>query len=217
VRLLDHVAQCGVRFLVRQNCGTSGDSPVPPIFPEPSRAVRCDPFSRTSSLHVLSLHVVKGKIGFVCLVERSWTGPVNWSEFWNPNVRGPVCFNPPAVRSVVPITYKRTELALAGLSRAQLIASLQDAIRKQELSALEPGTTCYMMSKQGQIGAAVGHWHPHLLFYSHRSEGADWSAELPGSPVLLNSQFQGAPELLASFIVRVPDWADRAPVSGHAH
>jgi hypothetical protein len=162
--------------------------------------------ARDATIQVLKEHgyetVVKGKNGFVCLVERSWMGPVDSPEFWNPKMRGPVCFKPPAVRSVLPITYKRTELALAGRSRTQLIASMQEAIRKKELPALEPGAMAYMMSKQGQLGDAVGHWHPHLMFYSARSDGADWGADVPGSPVLLNPQFQGAPEPLANFITR---------------
>ena len=37
----------------------------------------------------------KGKNGFVCLVERAWMGPMDGAEFWNPKVRGAVCFNPP--------------------------------------------------------------------------------------------------------------------------
>ena len=168
--------------------------------------------SRDATIQVLKEHgyetAVQGKNGFVCLVERSWMGAVDWPQFWNPKVRGPVCFNPPAVRSVLPITYKRTELALAGLSRTQLIASMRDVVRKKELPALEPGAMAYMMSKQGQLGDAVGHWHPHLMFYSARSDGADWGADLPGSPVLLNPQFQGAPEPLANLMVQVPDWSD---------
>lgn len=177
--------------------------------------------SRDATIQVLKEHgyetVVKGKNGFVCLVERAWMGPVDWPEFWNPKVRGPVCFNPPAVRSVLPITYKRTEFALAGLSRTQLIASMQDVVRKKELPALEAGAMAYMMSKQGQLGDSVGHWHPHLMFYSARSGGADWGADLPGSPVLLNPQFQGAPEPLANLMVRVPDWSDGTRQSGQVH
>ncbi len=177
--------------------------------------------SHDATIQVLKEHgyetAVQGKNGFVCLVERSWMGPVDSPEFWNPKMRGPVCFNPPAVRSVLPITHKRTELALAGLSRTQLVASMQEMVRKKELPALEPGAMSYMMSKQGQLGDAVGHWHPHLMFYSARSEGADWGADVPGSPVLLNPQFQGAPEPLATFIVRVPAWSDGTPASGHTH
>jgi hypothetical protein len=160
---------------------------------------------------------VQGKNGFVCLVERSWMGPVDSPEFWNPKMRGPVCFNPPAVRSVLPITYKRTELALSGLSRTQLIAGMRDAVRKKELPVLEPGAMAYMMSKGGQLGDAVGHWHPHLMFYSARSDGADWGANVPGSPVLLNPQFQGAPEPLATFIIQVPAWSDGSPGPEHTH
>jgi hypothetical protein len=177
--------------------------------------------SHDATILVLKEHgydtAVKGRNGFVCLVERSWMGPVDSPEFWNPKMRGPVCFNPPAVRSVLPITYKRTELALAGLSRTQLIARMQDLVLKKELPALEPGAMSYMMSKDGQLGDAVGHWHPHLMFYSARSDGTDWGADVPGSPVLLNPQFQGAPEPLATFIIRVPAWSDGTPASGHVH
>jgi hypothetical protein len=75
----------------------------------------------------------------------------------------------------------------------------------------------YTMSKQGQLGDAVGHWRPHPMFYSAGSNDADWGAELPGSPVLLSARFQGALEPPATFIVRVPDWSDSPPGFGHAH
>jgi hypothetical protein len=94
---------------------------------------------------------------------------------------------------------------------------MQDVVRKKQLPALEPGAMAYMMSKQGQLGDANGHWHPHLMFYSARSDGADWGADAPGSPVLLNPQFQGAPEPLATFIVRVADWSDGTPEPGRGH
>ena len=38
---------------------------------------------------------VKGKNGFVCLVERSWMSPFDFAQFWNPKMRGPICFNRP--------------------------------------------------------------------------------------------------------------------------
>ena len=160
---------------------------------------------------------VKGKNGFVCLVERSWMGPVDSQEFWNPHMRGPVCFNPAAARSVLPITYRRTEFALGGLSRSQLIAKMKDLVAQHALPAVQVGAMSYMMSKDGQLGDAVGHWHPHLMFYSTRSDGSDWGADVEGSPVLLNPQFQGAPEPLATFIVRVPNWSDGAPAAQHPH
>src|SRR4029077_6786258 len=42
---------------------------------------------------------VKGKNGFVCFVQRSWTAGFDDPEFWNPKIRGPNCFNPPAART----------------------------------------------------------------------------------------------------------------------
>src|SRR5271170_7295930 len=91
---------------------------------------------------------VKGKNGFVCLVERSWMSPFDFPEFWNPKMRGPICFNPAAVRSILPLTFKRTELVLAGLSKAQIIEGIK-AFDAKGLPALEPGAMCYMMSPQG--------------------------------------------------------------------
>jgi hypothetical protein len=67
----------------------------------------------------------KGKNGFVCIVERSWMSQFDFPEFWNSKMRGPICFNPPAVRSVLPFTYQRTEMILAGLSKPQIIEPLK--------------------------------------------------------------------------------------------
>jgi hypothetical protein len=154
---------------------------------------------------------VKGSNDFVCVVERSWMSPFDSPEFWNPKMRGPICFNPPAVRSVLPLTYKRTEMALAGLSKTQMIARLKEAIEHKEMPALEPGAMTYMMSKESYLGDQVGHWHPHLMFYGPRSDGADWGADLPGSPVLLNPEFQTSPEPLTSVMVQVLKWSDGTP------
>ena len=59
---------------------------------------------------------VAGTNGFLCIVERSWTAGFGDPGFWNPKIRGPICFNPPAVRTYLPMTIARTRLALAGKS-----------------------------------------------------------------------------------------------------
>src|SRR3984893_2547480 len=61
---------------------------------------------------------VKGKNGFTCMVERSWAAGIDDPDFWNPKLRAPICFNPPAARFNVPLNSKRTELVLSGRSRA---------------------------------------------------------------------------------------------------
>jgi hypothetical protein len=159
---------------------------------------------------------VEGKNGFVCVVERSWMSHFDSLEFWNPKLRGPLCFNPPAVRSVLPITFKRTELVLAGLSKAQIIEGIKAFIKKN-LPPLEPGGMTYMMSKQGYLADEGGHWVPHLMFYVPQTGDIDWGADVPNSPVLLSPQFNGAPEPITVFMVPVLNWSDGspAPMQGH--
>jgi hypothetical protein len=150
---------------------------------------------------------VKGKNGFVCLVERSWMSPFDFPQFWNPKMRGPICFNPAAVRSILPLTFKRTELVLAGLSKTQIIEGIK-AFDAKELPRVEPGAMCYMMSTHGYLNDSAGHWVPHLMFYVPLTDAKSWGADLPGSPVMLNPQFAGAPEPITEYMIPVSTWSD---------
>jgi hypothetical protein len=163
--------------------------------------------------------VIEGSNGFVCIVERAWMSPFDDPEFWNPKIRGAICFNPAAARSVLPLTYKRTELALAGLSRTEMAAALKDAQAKKELPVLQSGAMTYMMSKQSYLGDVTGNAAPHLMFYVPRRDGVSWGEDLPHSPVILNRQFEGSPEPLRSYIIPVFNWSDGTPTSsgGHKH
>jgi hypothetical protein len=79
-------------------------------------------------------------------------------------MRGPICFNPPAVRSILPLTLKRTELVLAGLPKAQITEGIKEYDAKG-LPPLEPGAMSFMMLPQGYLNDKAGHWVPHLMFY----------------------------------------------------
>jgi hypothetical protein len=151
--------------------------------------------------------VVKGNNGFVCVVERAWMSPFNSPGFWNPKMRGPICFNPAAVRSILPLTIKRTELVLAGQSKAQIMESIK-AFDAKEVPPLEPGAMSYMMSVQGYLNDSAGHWVPHLMFYVPLTDPKSWGADLPGTPVMLNPQFRGAPEPITEFMIPVAAWSD---------
>jgi hypothetical protein len=157
---------------------------------------------------------VEGRNGFVCMVERSWTSAFNSAEFWNPKVRAPLCFNPAAARSILPLTIKRTEMVLAGLSKAQMIDSIKAGFDNKELPTPEPGAMCYMMSRAGHLNDAVGPFVPHLMFYFPLTDKSSWGADLPDSPVTLNPQFQGGPEPITEFVIAVGKWSDgtAAPV-----
>lgn len=62
---------------------------------------------------------VRGKNGFVCMVERSWMAAFDSPEYWNPKVRGAECLNRQAARSIVPIAELRTKMVMAGHSKAR--------------------------------------------------------------------------------------------------
>ncbi|HWY53393.1 MAG TPA: zf-HC2 domain-containing protein [Terriglobales bacterium] len=151
---------------------------------------------------------IEGRNGFVCMVERSWMSPFNSAEFWNPKVRVPQCFNPAAARSILPLTIKRTEMVLAGLSKAQMIDSIKAGFDNKELPIPEPGAMCYMMSRAGYLNDALGHYVPHLMFYFPLTDKSSWGADLPDSPVTLNPQFQGGPEPITEFVIGVGKWSD---------
>ena len=159
---------------------------------------------------------VTGKNGFVCLVERSWTSLTdNDPEFWNPKERFPICYNAPAARFLLPLTVKKTEMALAGQSHAQIIAGVK-AFGKKELPPLEPGAMCYMMSSQGYLSDALGHAAPHLMFYV--PQGTAWGANSPGSPVLQGpQQFPGPPQPVSILVIMAPKWSDGTDASKDGH
>jgi hypothetical protein len=186
-----------------------------------ARSAAPDAISRDATILVLGRHgyetAVKGKNGFVCVVERGWMGPFDGEfavNFWNPKLRGPVCFNPPAVRSILPMTYKRTEMILAGQSKAQVIEGIKIFVR-QKLPPLEPGAMSYMMSKEQYLTDGGQHnWMAHLMIYTPLMDSAVWGADLPHSPVLLNPQFHGDPEPIDVFMVPTDKWSDgtRSPM-----
>jgi hypothetical protein len=157
---------------------------------------------------------IQGTNGFVCFVQRSWAAGPDAREFWNSDLRAPICLNPPAARSFLPLIIKKTEWVLAGRSKAQIAEDLKAAFDKKELPTLEPGAMCYMLSKQGYLSDRGGHWHPHLMFFVPFTEAKVWGADLPGSPILAA---EDPAERLTIFLVPVGEWSDGTADSGHDH
>jgi len=173
-----------------------------------ARTAAPESISRDAEVLVLGRHgfetAVKGKNGFVCIVERSWTSTAD-PDFWDPKVRTPICYNAAAARSVLLRNIKRTDLILAGRTKAQTDETIVAAVDKKELPAMEPGAICYMMSKQGFGGDSVPHWPPHLMFYYPQTDPSIWGANLPGSPVVGISDTS---EHVTTFVVEVKTWSD---------
>ncbi len=174
-----------------------------------ARSAAPESISRDAEVLVLGRHgfetAVKGKNGFVCIVERSWTSAPD-PDFWNPKVRTPICYNAAAARSVLVRNIKRTDLILAGRTKDQVDEAIFAAVDKKELPAMELGAMCYMMSKQGVGGDdTVEHGPSHLMFYFPQTDPAIWGAGLPGSPILGLTDTR---EHVTTFVIAVQRWSD---------
>jgi len=173
-----------------------------------ARSAAPESISRDAEVLLLGRHgfetAVKGKNGFVCTVERSWTSAPD-ADFFNPKVRVPECLNAAAARSYLLRNIKRTDLILAGRTKNQVDEIIAAAVDKKELPAMEPGAMCYMMSKQGYAGDSVEHWPAHLMFFYSQTDLATWGAGLPGSPIL---GLKDTREHLTMFAIAVQHWSD---------
>lgn len=157
----------------------------------------------------------KGTTGFTCLVERSWMSPFDSAEFWNWKMRGPICYNPAASRTVLLYTLQRTNLAISGLSKSQMLDRTKAAVADKQLPTPEAGSMSYMMSKHGDLGDNVGQWLSHLMFYAPKADGANdgasWGADSHASPVILDTSHRVVPEPETIFMVAVAHWSDGTP------
>ena len=175
-----------------------------------ARSAAPESISRDAGVMVLGRRgydtAAQGKNGFVCLVQRSWTAGIDDPEFWNPKLRAPICFNPAAARTYLPLVIRKTESLLAGRSKAQMFEEVKTALAKKELPALESGAIGYMMSKQGYLSDhEPPHWHPHLMIFVPLTGTLTWGANLPGTPLIgANATEDG----LTVFLIPVGKWSD---------
>jgi hypothetical protein len=174
-----------------------------------ARSAGPDLVSQDADVMVLGAHgyetAVKGKNGFVCIVERSWTAGIEDPQFWNPKLRGPLCLNPAAARTYLPLTFLKTKSVLAGRSKDQMAEDIKAAFDKKELPELEPGAMCYMLSKQQYLNDSATHWHPHVMFFVPPTEAAAWGANLKGSPMIASEVNL---DRLTIFMIPVGKWSD---------
>ncbi len=154
---------------------------------------------------------VEGTNGFICLVLRSFTGPWANPEFWNPKHIDPICYNPAAVRTVLPQDTMRTNLALKGLSKERMREEILKAYGLGKLKAPENGALAFMMSKNQMLGDAIGHWRPHIMLYIPNATYFELGAIgqfAPGVP------FDGENEIMTTILIPVPHWSDGTPEAG---
>ncbi len=148
---------------------------------------------------------VKGRNGFLCIVERSWGQSTDQMEFWNPKMRAPHCFNAQATRSFVPIYLMKTRLVLAGKSKPEIAHAIGTALDQKELPTLETGAMAYMMSKQQYLNDRDKRWHSHAMFFSPGDMAKSWAADDPHSPVMAANDPE---ERVTILFVLAEKWSD---------
>ncbi|QWT19506.1 hypothetical protein KPL74_17380 [Bacillus sp. NP157] len=161
-----------------------------------------------------------GTNGFVCLVERGFAGAPDWNERWNPKIRAPACLNPQAVQSILPIDTLRTQMTLAGKSDAEIWTSIKAKLHGKAIPSLASGAMCFMMSRGAYLTDMGEHHMAHVMFYMPFKEGAEWGANLDGSPVMGGNYWFFAPEHakdaaalppVSVLLVGTSTWSDGTP------
>ena len=189
-----------------------------------ARSAAPDSISRDATVLVLGRQgyetAVQGTNGFVCMVARAWAAAFDWAEFWNPKVRAADCLNPQAARSMLPVTYLRARMVMAGRSRAEIVSAVKAAFANKQLPEVESGAMDYMMSKTSYLTDEGDHNIPHVMFYARVKDGEDSASGAAGSPVMFSpywffspkelSQMKGLPSIVV-FLVAVPNWSDGTP------
>ena len=154
------------------------------------------------------VEAARGTNGFTCLVLRSFSGSLDDPTFWSPKVRAPNCFNPPAVKTVVPEITKRAEWIMAGVSRTEIVARTKRAFATHEFPLPAAGSMTYMLSHEQYLSDTNPHWMPHLMFFYDKSlPAAAWGAGGMTSPIIDGSIGDRSFPVL-TLLIPVRQWAN---------
>jgi len=190
-----------------------------------ARSAAPEAISKDASVLVLTPKgwetAVQGTNGFVCMAGPSWTASIDFYDIWSPKQRGAICLNPAAVRSILPIFRKLTQMTLAGVTSVkERIAGIQEAYAKKEIPAVEPGAMSYMMSRNAYL-THLGHSHNlcHVMFFLPIKNPAELNANDAYSPISSTSMWFPDPDKPDSPLnkelpqlrvvpIEVPYWSD---------
>ena len=142
--------------------------------------------------------VATGSNGFVCMVERSWSGPAAFSGdrgvFLNPRVKAPICYNAPAVETVLPRQALKTRLALEGASAETIRREVDRGLADGSLPVPPPSAMAYMLSAGQYLSDRAKKGMPHLMLYVPYATNDEWGGFVPGTPQAFVLYGEGSPE-----------------------
>lgn len=150
----------------------------------------------------------RGDNGSVCMVMRGFSAPTySPAQFrdlvYDPTVHAPICFTPPAARTVMPYYQLRTKLALQGKAPDAISEGVAAAYAKGELPKRDEVTFAYMWSARQNLASGIGHWHPHVMVFAPYYENASVGGNAFGSPLPQLTDDAGTP--FAVVVIPVDD------------
>lgn len=150
----------------------------------------------------------QGDNGSVCMVMRGFSAPTySPAPFRNlvfdSTVRAPICFTPPAARTVMPYYELRTKLALQGKNPDEVAAGVESAYAKGELPKRDEVTFAYMWSARQNLASGIGHWHPHVMVFAPYCDNSMVGGNPFGSPLPQLTDDAGTP--FAVVVIPVDD------------
>jgi len=156
----------------------------------------------------------QGDNGFVCLVMRGWAAATSTAAsdrdlVYYAKLRAPICFDPVASRTVLPLQELQTKLGMEGNGPDQIAKEVQAAYVKGELPRMEAVAFGYMFSADSDLGQGFGAWHPHMMVYTPHYENSMLGGNEEGGGALPFVSDAGTP-----FAVTVIPVDDRLAVKG---
>jgi hypothetical protein len=142
--------------------------------------------------------VSSGDNGFVCIVMRGWGAPTFTplqlrAMVYDAKIRAPICFNPVASRTMLPLEELRARLGLEGKDPEQIAEGVQAAYARGELPRMETVGFAYMFSANQYLGPDAGAWHPHMMVYAPYNSNAMMGGNPFGSMLPVVGDDAGTP------------------------
>lgn len=113
----------------------------------------------------------EGDNGFVCMVLRGWAAPSftptrERQLVYDAQLRAPICFDPAAARTVLPLQELRAKLGMAGKDPDAIAQEVTLAYAQGKLPKMESVAFAYMWSADQNLGPEAGAWRPHMMIYA---------------------------------------------------
>ncbi len=152
--------------------------------------------------------VVEGTNGAACMVSRD-----------HPESLYPICFDPEAARTILPVELEEQRMRERGLPEDSVSARIDAGFRQGQFSPPRSLAIAYMMSRQqvlyaGANGRRVGAWFPHLMYYApYMTREKMANSGLPNGDMTLAQEGRAT----AHFVVMTRDWAAAPPATPAPH